>query len=413
MFRGFHAFSGGGPETLVRNDTSGIVPHLFGGAKPHTLVNKWSPTAGLRELSPGDASKLIKAHLGMRLEPTAFSSWTSDYQTALLSAIEATNGDYKLFDDYPDLSKRHIAILDTDLLGSSTITEVLQVSALHEAKLADTDQPCGFLVYGPVEGTAFRAVPLSDISHLGFNPRDIQVASRWTKELITDHTLRARSVAEKFRHESSKRPDVILTVLAAELSRRRAPRFDLKVLDMFKYRWTDGEVELIVSLLKKDIASMRLDHGGKTALVNRSMYVHHFPQLHLTMKLLEAFMDAAWESRWTLPPQGHLPAYSGAYSTSHGQFRKRPWKSVPGDDNDNARREKKPKTVITETMGHLLIEDMAGPKIVDIEEPPRRASYFIEAGAIAEIVADALKRIAELNLLDMAKGETEQEDHIT
>lgn len=49
-------------------------------------------------------------------------------------------------------------------------------------------------------------------------------------------------------------------------------------------------------------------------------------------------------------------------------------------------------------MGHLLIKDMAGPKIGDIEEPPRKASYFIEAGAIAEIIADALKRIARLNL---------------
>ncbi|KAG6363690.1 hypothetical protein INS49_008791 [Diaporthe citri] len=348
LFRGFHAFSGGGPETFVRNDISGIVPHLFGGAKLQTLIKRWSPTARLRELSPGEASKLIKTHMRMRLEPTAFSSWTSDYQAALLSAIEAPNGDYKLFDDYPDLSKRHIAILDTELLGSNTITEVLQMSALHEAKLADTDQPCSFL------------------------------------------------------------PDVIVAVLAAELSRQRAPRFDMKVSDMFKYRWSDEEVELIVSLVKKDIASLRLDHGGKTALVNRSMYVHHFPQLHLTMKLLEAFMDAAWKSRWALPPQGHLYVPS----PSHGE--KRPREGLPDDDNDNARHGKIPEIVTTKTMGNLLIKDMTGPKIGDIEEPPRRASYFIEAGAIAEIIADALmKRIARLNLLDMAREETGQEGNIT
>lgn len=415
LFRGFHAFSGGGPETFVRNDTSGIVPHLFGGAKPRTLVKRWSPTARLRELSPEDARKLIKTHLGMCLEPTAFSSWTSDYQTALLSAIEATNGDYKLFDDYPDLSKRHIAILDTGLLGSNTITEVLQVSALHEAKLADTDQLCGFLIYGPVESKAMRAVPLSDIASFGFNPRETWVRSNRTvnrtNQLITEKVLQARSIAGKFRDENSKTPDVLLTVLAAELSRQRAPKVDAQVSDMFKYRWKNGEVELIVGLLKKDIASLRLDHGGKTALVNRSMSFHHFPQLYLTMKLLEAFMDAAWKSRWSLPPQGHLPFHSGAGSTSPDG--KRPWKEVQEDDDDKDRQGKRPKPVTRETMGHLLIKDMTGPKIVDIEEAPRKSSYFIEAGALAEIIADALKRIARLSLQELAREEIEQEDNTT
>lgn len=205
LFRGFHALSGGGPKALVQNDTKGIIPRLFGGAKLQKLIKRWSPTTGLRELSPDDTRKLIKAHLGMRLEPTAFSSWTSDYQTALLSVIEATNGDYTLFDDYPDLSKRHIALVDTAILGSDTshtITEVLQVSALHEAKLADVDQPCGFQVYGPVEGKAMHTVPLSDIACLGFDPRETWFISNrtinWKNQLITDRTLRAREIAEKF-----------------------------------------------------------------------------------------------------------------------------------------------------------------------------------------------------------------------
>lgn len=350
--------------------------------------------------------------MGMRLEPTAFSCWTSDYQTALLSAIEATNGDYKLFDEYPDLSKRHIAILDTEVLGSNTITQVLQVSALHEAKLADTDQPCGFLVYGPVDGKGLHTVPLSDIACLGFNPRETWFTSKrtinWTNQLITDSTLRAREIAEKFRDESNKTPDVLLTVVAAEMSRQRAPKVDMQVSDMFKYRWKNVEVELIVGMLKKDIGSLRLDHGGKTALVNRSMSVHHFPQLHLTVKLLEAFMDAAWKSRWSLPPQGHLPSHSG-----NSNFGKRRRKHEPGDDTDDARRVKTLRPVNGDTMGHLLIKDMTGPKIVNIEEPLRKASYFIEAEAIAEIIADALKRIARLNLQDLAMEETEQEDNIT
>ncbi|KKY33080.1 hypothetical protein UCDDA912_g06963 [Diaporthe ampelina] len=279
---------------------------------------------------------MIRTHLGMRLEPTAFSSWTSDYQTALLSAIEAANGDYKLFDSYPDLSKRHIAILDTSLLGSATITEVLQVSALHEAKLADADRPCDFLVYGPVEGTAFRAVPLSNMSRIGLNPREVWIDSKrttnWTDQLTTDKTLQARKIAEKFCRENDKRPDVILAVLAAELSRQRAPKVDMGVSDMFKYRWKKEEVELIVSLLKKDIATLRLDHGGKAALVNRSI-----PDL-----------------------------------------------------------------------GQVLVKNMKGLKTGDADGLPRKASYFVEAEAIAGIIADALKRIARLNLQDLGREENEQ-----
>ncbi|KAL2280768.1 hypothetical protein FJTKL_12280 [Diaporthe vaccinii] len=208
-----------------------------------------------------------------------------------------------------------------------------------------------------------------------------------------------------------EKPDRILKVLAAELSRQRAPKVDAQVSDMFKYRWKNGEVELIVGLLKKEIASLRLDHGGKTALVNRSMSFHHFPQLYLTMKLLEAFMDAAWKSRWSLPPQGHLPSHSGAGSTSPDG--KRPWKEVQEDDDDKDRQGKRPKPVTRETMGHLLIKDMTGPKIVDIEEAPRKSSYFIEAGALAEIIADTLKRIARLSLQELASDEIEQEDNTT
>lgn len=338
----------------------------------------------------------------MRLEPTAFSSWTSDYQTALLSAIEATNGDCKLFDDYPDLSRRHIAILDAALLGSKTITEVLQVSALHEAKLSETDQPCDFLVYGSVEGTAFRTVPLSDIKNLGFNPKETLVnfnrTSDWTSNIITDKTLQAKEVAEKFRHETDTRPDVFLAVLAAELSRQRAPKVDKQVSDMFKYRWKSEEVELIVSPLKKDIASLKLDHGGRMALVNHSMYVHGFPQLKLTTQLLGAFMDTAWRSRWALPPQGHLPP-----PTPHGGNGKRPLKAIQegGDDNDRGGK------IQLVTMGHILGNDMAGSNTGVREASLRKASYFVEAEVIAAIIADALKRIARLNLEELERGEND------
>lgn len=393
----------------MRNSTKDIVPHLFGGAKPRTLIKDWTPTAGIRELGPGDASKLIRTHLGMRVEPTAFSSWTSDYQTALLSAIEAANGDYKLFDDYPDLSKRHIAILDTSLLGSGTITEVLQVSALHEARLAGAGQPCDFLVYGPVEGPAFRAVPLSDISSLGLNPRDIWIDSNrttnWTDQLITDKTLRARKIAEKFRHENDKSPDVILAVLAAELSRQRAPRVDMGVSDMFKYRWKSEEVDLIVSLLKKDIATLRLDHGGKAALVNRSMHVHQFPQLHLTANLLEGFMNAAWKGRWALPPQGHLSSHSGPYLTRGHNTKKRPLKDVAPRDGSHK--------IVKVDFSQLLVKNMKGPRIVDADGSPRKVSYFVEADLIAEIIADALKRIARLNLEELSREEDHQEPKST
>lgn len=417
LFRGFHASSGGGPETLVRNDTKGIVPHLFGGTKPRTLIKSWSPTAGLRELSPSDASKLIKTHLGMRLEPTAFSSWTSDYQTALLSAIEATKGDYSLFNDYPDLSRRHISILDTARLDPDNITEVLHVSALYEAKLADTDHPCDFLIYGPVEGEALSVVPLSVIACLGFNPTEVwdnfNRAKTWTKQLITDSTRRAREIAEKFRDENDKTPDVLLAVLAAELSRQRAPRVDKQVTDMFKYRWKSEEVDLMVGLLKKDIASLKLDHGGKTALFNRSTCVHHFPQLHLTMKLLEAFMDEAWKSRWALPPQGHIASYSGIYPTSRGRTKKRPSGEISKHRGGKLRRTSGARPAVKDTMGHLLIQDMTGPKIRDIEEPPRKASYFIDAEVIAEIIADALKRIARLKLAELEGDEDGHEQMST
>ena len=404
LFRGFHAFSGGGPATLVRNSTKGIVPHLFGGAKPRTLIKSWSRAVALRELSPADASKMIRTHLGMRLEPTAFSSWTSDYQTALLSAIEAANGDYKLFDSYPDLSKRHIAILDTSLLGSATITEVLQVSALHEAKLADADRPCDFLVYGPVKGTAFRAVPLSNMSRIGLNPREVWIDSKrttnWTDQLTTDKTLQARKIAEKFCRENDKRPDVILAVLAAELSRQRAPKVDMGVSDMFKYRWKKEEVELIVSLLKKDIATLRLDHGGKAALVNRSMYVHRYPQLHLTANLLEAFMDAGWKARWALPPQGHLSSRPATYSTRGRDAKKRPLQDVPLREGSHKH--------VRPDLGQVLVKNMKGLKTGDADGLPRKASYFVEAEAIAGIIADALKRIARLNLQDLGREENEQ-----
>lgn len=417
LFRGFHASSGGGPETLVRKDTKGIVPHLFGGAKPRTLIKRWSPTAGLRELSPGDASKLIKTHLGMRLEPTAFSSWTSEYQTALLSAIDATKGDYSLFNDYPDLSRRQISILDTARLDPDKITEVLHVSALDEAKLADTDHPCDFLIYGPVEGEALSVVPLSVITCLGFNATEVwdnfNRAKAWTKQPITDSIRRAREIAKKFRHENDKTPDVLLAVLAAELSRQWAPRVDKQVTDMFKYRWKSEEVDLIVGLLKKDIASLKLDHGGKTSLFNRSTCVHHLPQLHLTMKLLEAFMDEAWKSRWVLPPQGHIASYSGTYPTSRGRTKKRPSGEVSKDEDGNTRGPKWPRPEDKDIMGHILIRDMMGPKIRDIEESPRKASYFIEAEAIAEIITDALKRIARLKLAELEGDENDHEQMST
>lgn len=353
----------------------------------------------------------------MRLEPTAFSSWTSDYQTALLSAIEATNGDYKLFNDYPDLSSRHIAILDTARLDPKKITEVLQVSALYEAKLADTDHPCDFLIYGPIESEALRVVPLSVVTSVGLNPRETWVnftrLNTWTTQFITDRTALAREIAEKFRNKNDRTPDVFLAVLAAELSRQRAPRVDKQVMDMFKYRWESEEVNLIVGLLKKDIASLRLDHGGKTALFNRSMYVHHFPQLHLATKLLEAFMDEAWKSRWARPPQGHIASYSGTYPTSRGRTRKRSPGEVSREGDNNTRAAKEPKSVIKETMGHLVIEDMMGSKIVDIETPPRKASYFIKAEDIAEIITDALKRIARLKLAELEGEEDEHEQKST
>lgn len=62
---------------------------------------------------------------------------------------------------------------------------------------------------------------------------------------------------------------------------------------MLNYRWKSEEADLVVSLLKKGTASLRLDHRVKAALVSRSKYAHHFPQLRLTTKALEAFSDTA------------------------------------------------------------------------------------------------------------------------
>ncbi|KAI3397294.1 hypothetical protein diail_11026 [Diaporthe ilicicola] len=402
LFRGFHAMSGGGPETFVRNDTKSIAPHLFGGAKPQMLNKRWSPTAGLRVLSPEEVRKSIKIHLEMRREPTIFSSWTADFQTALCSAIEATKGDYEHFQDYPDLSRRHVAILDTLRLDVNGITEVLQVSALHEAKLAETYHLYDYLVYGPVKEPAFCAVPLSDLSGLGFDPRELQVAHQWTKQLITDSTLRAKKIAEKFRRRDEKAPDIVLAVLAAELSRSRAPRVDPKVFDMFKYRWKNEEVEWIVDLLKDDIALLELD-GGMKPLVNRAMHVHQLPQLYLMTRLLDAFMDAAWKSRCEVSANGQ---------TSHSFSYQNPGQRTPGkrpsaDEGDNASGHitRRPRRMVD-----VIGKAMARSDSHVADEVGRRSSHFVQAEAVAEIVAEALKRIARLNL--EVFGEDDENDRV-
>ncbi|KAL1859786.1 hypothetical protein Daus18300_009376 [Diaporthe australafricana] len=396
LFRGFHAVSGGGPEALVRNDTKRIIPHLFGGAESQTLNKMWSLRAGIRVLSPPEVMKLIKTHLEMRIKPTIFSSWTADFQTALLSAIEATKGDYEHFQDYPDLSKRHIAILDTSRLEVNGITEVLPVSALHEAKFAETDHPYDYLVYGPVRELAFCAVPLSDLSSLGFDPRDVHGEGGLTSQLNADSVLRAKEIAKKFRRENNQECDIVLAVIAAELSRQRAPRMDLKVSDMFKYRWKDEEVELIVDLLKDDIAQLKLDDGGMRPLINRAMHVHHFPQLHLMTRLLDAFMDAAWTMEHRLNVPGHTFSHGEKASPWHlkchptpglrklSQIRKRPGSRALGREPSK--------------LGSLLATTMGQPSDGTMDRLKSGPSQYVRAESVAEIIAEAMKSIARLNL---------------
>lgn len=51
------------------------------------------------------------------------------------------------------------------------------------------------------------------------------------------------------------------------------------------------DAELVVSLLKKDIASLGPDHRLEAALLSRAKYVHYFPQLRLMTKCMEGFSD--------------------------------------------------------------------------------------------------------------------------
>ncbi|KAJ0104007.1 Proline utilization trans-activator [Diaporthe amygdali] len=258
-------------------------------------------------------------------------------------SVEDTALNFTLEEDWDSKAKKslwmttpgaHIAVLDTRLLHESgQNNEMSHVTALRAADLAGDNYPVEYLVYGPVRGMALTCVALDNIKvaaqYSQFSPNEWWTSKedeRWAKlgvASFAEEVTRARDVARHITgqisagvsHPNPTRHLMELTVLAAELSRHRAPRKDDSPTSGLAPagaalaassapvpfpRFTQAEAYSVFDVLSTETSRLEWPVNFWEMIhvaVNRRTYFDGLPQLRLMLDLVEAVMNKATVER--------------------------------------------------------------------------------------------------------------------
>lgn len=251
LFRAFSPKSGGGFEGL--NSDEGITPHAFLKGKVPTNMYE---IPNLKEE--------INGHLVGRKIETHFSSWAACF--SFVARLTQSAGD--------DAS---IAILDTNLLEDHVkIHHVLELHSVGLSRSADSHE---YLAYGPISGDAYCCVAWKHVRAA------VKTSRAYMGHIRPGHLAYVSHVADLFRREDDKRPDVViaLTVMLLGLGTRH---WDVSE-EPNEFR---TDMEAIMDGLSDDIDEYELPDSttGAVGLSNPRTFTTGYPLLGQALRMLLA-----------------------------------------------------------------------------------------------------------------------------
>ncbi|KAI0381686.1 hypothetical protein F5Y04DRAFT_280766 [Hypomontagnella monticulosa] len=214
---------------------------------------------------------MIYSHLkGHRNIKSCFSSWTAQFDVAFE------------YSEYLDTGR--IAIIDTNFLEPHV--KIYHVLALQDANLTTSDYYEEYLVYGPIQGRAYRCVKRTELERTGtsfLDPSGYPLSALPAENFTPQFASQIRKVGLLFRHPEDKGPDVILTFAA------------IMIGCMFEVESpTDVAIatRFILYYFTPEIKALKLPAGtpvfGNLGLVNPMVYTLQQPELKYAVKVLEA-----------------------------------------------------------------------------------------------------------------------------
>lgn len=232
----------------------------------------------------GSLRRQVNAHLVGKVVRSPFSSWSADWQTAIYYAGIG--------------SSAHIAIMDTSLKRQHT--HIWHVTSLVKAGITGSNYFHEYLVYGPVHGEAY--VACRSISELRKQVESHSIylgASFFSSAPAIGSINSIRGLVEQAHftatafspHNSARlRPDMYLTILAAEMARHRTHEFISYGVPLPADQLTLLEKRSIQSFVGPiRIFRWAAKYPSEKALFNPLTYSDGLPQLKAMIKILQFF----------------------------------------------------------------------------------------------------------------------------
>lgn len=286
LFRGITHKSGGKEFNDLVNNAIAITPHAF-------LDNFIRPesTHNVTFMDWSVFTVLAQAHVsGIRSSSfyTPFSSWSANLQTAVDFATRYDNGGGRLAN--PPGS---IAVLDT----ANFLSDAERPFRIFHMPDIGPNIPCEYLVYGCVDGPAYRAVLVSDIRaklNCATWP-SCEVRRPMRHPVAIDNIIDAMRMANLFCLDGMPNLDIALAVTAAEISRQQwaspPPQpYPNSAEERIELVWTPEDYWMVFCVLLgtgvHEIRPLLLP------LANPETPARGFPQLHLMIDLLNRIQHA-------------------------------------------------------------------------------------------------------------------------
>ncbi|KAJ0107205.1 hypothetical protein J7T55_007575 [Diaporthe amygdali] len=286
LFRGVTHESGGEEFNELVNNATAITPHAFleNFTRPESMHN-------VKFMDWSAFTLAAQAHVsGMRTTSfeTPFSSWSANLQTAVDFATRYDNGGGRLASP-----PGAIAVLDTAVF----LSDAERPFRIFHMPDIGPNIPCEYLVYGCVDGPAYRVVLVTDIRaklNCATWP-SCEARPPMRHPVAIDDIIDAMRMANLFCLDGMPNLDIALAVTAAEISRQQwtspppqpSPNLAEERIELV---WTPEDLSIVFCVLLRfgihEIRPLLLP------LANPETPARGFPQLHLMIDLLDKIQDA-------------------------------------------------------------------------------------------------------------------------